>query len=69
MKDGTVKAKQMYEAASQVANDATGNIRTVAAFGAEDKILGLYRRQVGLCLLCEGCKGLGVRISQCISKP
>lgn len=48
MKDGTAKAKQMYEAASQVANDATGNIRTVAAFGAEDKILGLYGRQVGL---------------------
>jgi ATP-binding cassette subfamily B (MDR/TAP) protein 1 len=47
MKDGTGKAKEMYEAASQVANDATGNIRTVAAFGAEDKILGLYRRQVG----------------------
>ncbi|GAQ79040.1 ATP binding cassette subfamily B [Klebsormidium nitens] len=58
MKDGTVKAKQMYEAASQVANDATGNIRTVAAFGAEDKILGLYRRQV------EIPERVGMRSSQ-----
>eukprot|EP01018_Ginkgo_biloba_P030331 Gb_08614 [translate_table: standard] len=35
-------AKAMYEEASQVANDAVGNIRTVASFCAEEKVLALY---------------------------
>ncbi|CAJ1949377.1 unnamed protein product [Sphenostylis stenocarpa] len=36
-------AKMMYEEASQVAKDAVGNIRTVASFCAEDKVMDLYR--------------------------
>ncbi|KAL2571925.1 hypothetical protein AAZV13_17G037100 [Glycine max] len=31
-------AKKLYEEASQVANDAVGNIRTIAAFCAEEKV-------------------------------
>lgn len=38
----------MYERASQVANDAVGNIRTVASFCAQEKIVEIYMRK------CEG---------------
>ncbi|CAL0311170.1 unnamed protein product [Lupinus luteus] len=48
-------AKMMYEEASQVANDAVGSIRTVASFGAEQKIMELYREK------CEGPKKTGIR--------
>lgn len=35
----------MYEKASQVASDAVGNIRTVASFTAEGKIMELYKEK------------------------
>ncbi|CAJ1940686.1 unnamed protein product [Sphenostylis stenocarpa] len=38
-------AKKLYEEASQVANDAVGNIRTVAAFCAEEKVMKLYQKK------------------------
>eukprot|EP00261_Vitis_vinifera_P007089 XP_002275169.4 PREDICTED: ABC transporter B family member 11-like [Vitis vinifera] len=41
-------AKKRYEEASQVANEAVGNIRTVASFCAEEKVMQLYQKK------CEG---------------
>ncbi|GLT50574.1 hypothetical protein SLA2020_240520 [Shorea laevis] len=41
-------AKLTYEEASQVANDATGSIRTIASFCAEEKVMNLYKMK------CEG---------------
>ncbi|PIN25673.1 Multidrug/pheromone exporter, ABC superfamily [Handroanthus impetiginosus] len=38
----TSDTKTMYEEASQVANNAIGSIRTVASFGAEDKVMRMY---------------------------
>ncbi|KAK7382620.1 hypothetical protein VNO80_01564 [Phaseolus coccineus] len=38
-------AKMMYEEASQVAKDAVENIRTVASFCAEDKVMELYMKK------------------------
>ncbi|XP_022639723.1 ABC transporter B family member 11 [Vigna radiata var. radiata] len=38
-------AKKLYEEASQVANDAVGNIRTVASFCAEEKMMKLYQKK------------------------
>ncbi|GBG63853.1 hypothetical protein CBR_g39637 [Chara braunii] len=35
-------AKVMFEQASRIASNAVGNIRTVAAFGSEQKVLKLY---------------------------
>nr|CAD1828627.1 unnamed protein product [Ananas comosus var. bracteatus] len=48
-------AKMMYEEASQVANDAVGNIRTVASFSAEEKVMELYKKK------CEGPMRTGIR--------
>ncbi|KAK7244404.1 hypothetical protein RIF29_39225 [Crotalaria pallida] len=48
-------AKVKYEEASQVANDAIGSIRTVAAFCAESKVMGMYRKK------CEAPEKQGVR--------
>ncbi|XP_077229781.1 ABC transporter B family member 9-like [Tasmannia lanceolata] len=48
-------AKVMYEEASQVANDAVGSIRTVAAFCAEQKVMDLYKKK------CDGPMKHGVR--------
>ncbi|XP_035548260.1 ABC transporter B family member 11-like isoform X2 [Juglans regia] len=48
-------AKKMYEEASQVANDAVGNIRTVSSFCAEEKVMELY------CRKCEGPIKIGIR--------
>jgi ATP-binding cassette, subfamily B (MDR/TAP), member 1 len=45
----------MYEQASTIASDAIGNIRTVASFCAEDKIVENYRKK------CEGPVKEGVR--------
>ncbi|XP_052724741.1 ABC transporter B family member 4 isoform X3 [Vigna angularis] len=45
MKGFSKDAKMMYEEASQVAKDAVGNIRTVASFCAEDKVMELYRKK------------------------
>ncbi|KAK7282237.1 hypothetical protein RIF29_10865 [Crotalaria pallida] len=49
-------AKVKYEEASQVANDAVGSIRTVAAFCAESKVMDMYRKK------CEGPEKQGVRL-------
>ncbi|RDX94816.1 ABC transporter B family member 4, partial [Mucuna pruriens] len=48
-------AKKLYEEASQVANDAVGNIRTVAAFCAEEKVMELYQKK------CVGPINTGIR--------
>ncbi|KAL6626331.1 hypothetical protein ACP70R_030057 [Stipagrostis hirtigluma subsp. patula] len=48
-------AKMMYEEASQVANDAVSNIRTVASFSAEEKVMDLYKKK------CEGPLRTGIR--------
>ncbi|XP_077219448.1 ABC transporter B family member 21-like isoform X2 [Tasmannia lanceolata] len=48
-------AKMLYEEASQVANDAVGNIRTVASFCAEEKVMELYKKK------CEGPLKTGIR--------
>ncbi|KAK6162933.1 hypothetical protein DH2020_002774 [Rehmannia glutinosa] len=40
--------KLMFEEASQVANDAVGNIRTVASFCAQERIVETYKKK------CEG---------------
>nr|BAS29581.1 B-type ABC transporter [Thalictrum minus] len=55
MKGFTADAKAMYEEASQVANDAVGSIRTVASFGAEEKVMELYQKK------CEGPTRTGIR--------
>lgn len=46
----------MYEEASQVANDAVSGIRTVASFGAEDKVMKIYEQK------CEAPLKQGVRL-------
>ncbi|KAK2412274.1 ABC transporter B family member [Trifolium repens] len=38
-------AKKLFEEASQVAKDAVGNIRTVSAFCAEEKVMELYQKK------------------------
>ncbi|KAI3930348.1 hypothetical protein MKW92_019168 [Papaver armeniacum] len=48
-------AKVMYEEASQVASDAVGNIRTVASFCAEGKVINLYQNK------CNGLKKTGIK--------
>ncbi|KAF9603644.1 hypothetical protein IFM89_037188 [Coptis chinensis] len=48
--------KVMYEEASQVANDAVTNIRTVASFNAEQKVMDLYQGK------CEEPMKHGVRL-------
>ncbi|KAH7672463.1 Xenobiotic-transporting ATPase protein [Dioscorea alata] len=48
-------AKVKYEEASQVANDAVGNIRTVASFCAETRVIKAYQKK------CEGPLRNGVR--------
>ncbi|KAK6162938.1 hypothetical protein DH2020_002779 [Rehmannia glutinosa] len=39
------KCKLMYEEASQVANDAVGNIRTVTSFCAQERIIKMYKKK------------------------
>ncbi|XP_055959663.1 ABC transporter B family member 21-like isoform X2 [Mercurialis annua] len=46
----------IYEEASQVANDAVRSIRTIASFCAEEKVIQLYGEK------CEGPKRTGLRI-------
>ncbi|KAJ6430826.1 hypothetical protein OIU84_018352 [Salix udensis] len=55
MKGFSADAKKMYEEASQVANGAVRNIRTVASFCSEEKVIGLYQRA------CEGPLKTGIR--------
>ncbi|PIA37911.1 hypothetical protein AQUCO_02900042v1 [Aquilegia coerulea] len=49
-------AKMMYEEATQVANDAVRNIRTVASFCAEEKVMSLYRNR------CKAPKEAGIKL-------
>ncbi|XP_065863986.1 ABC transporter B family member 4-like isoform X2 [Euphorbia lathyris] len=46
---------KMYEEASQVASDAVSNIRTVASFCAEEKVVELYQKK------CRGPMKKGIR--------
>ncbi|TQD70680.1 hypothetical protein C1H46_043775, partial [Malus baccata] len=55
MKGFSADGKKMYEEASQVANDAVGNIRTIASFCAEEKVIELYQKK------CEGPIKKGIR--------
>ncbi|XP_052727739.1 ABC transporter B family member 21 [Vigna angularis] len=55
MQGFSADAKKLYEEASQVANDAVGNIRTVAAFCAEEKVMKLYHKK------CAGPIQTGIR--------
>ncbi|KAK0603612.1 hypothetical protein LWI29_006809 [Acer saccharum] len=55
LKGFSADAKLMYEEASQVATDAVGNMRTVASFCAEKKMMDLYHNK------CEGPMKQGVR--------
>ncbi|KAL8062072.1 hypothetical protein ABFX02_02G122900 [Erythranthe guttata] len=48
-------AKLMYEEASQVVNDAVGNIRTVASFCAQERVLEMYTKK------CEGPATNGIK--------
>ncbi|KAH7681724.1 Xenobiotic-transporting ATPase protein [Dioscorea alata] len=45
LKGFSVDAKVKYEEASQVANDAVGNIRTVASFCAEKRMMEAYQKK------------------------
>ncbi|XP_048141171.1 ABC transporter B family member 9-like isoform X4 [Rhodamnia argentea] len=56
LKGFSADAKEKYEEASQVANDAVGSIRTVASFCAEKKVMDLYEEK------CQGPKEQGVRL-------
>ncbi|XP_076953143.1 ABC transporter B family member 11-like isoform X1 [Bidens hawaiensis] len=47
--------KRQYEEASEVASDAVGSIRTIASFGAEDKVMKLYEKK------CEGPQKAGIK--------
>ncbi|KAK6144064.1 hypothetical protein DH2020_020884 [Rehmannia glutinosa] len=47
-------SKKLYEDATQVASDAIGNIRTVASFSAEEKVMKLHQEK------CEGPVRLGI---------
>ncbi|XP_026402840.1 ABC transporter B family member 11-like [Papaver somniferum] len=55
MKGFGANAKMMYEEASQVATDAVGNIKTVASFCAEEKVMKLYQNK------CIGLRKTGKR--------
>ncbi|GJM91048.1 hypothetical protein PR202_ga07383 [Eleusine coracana subsp. coracana] len=55
MRGFSANAKEMYEQASTIASDAIGNIRTVASFCAEEKVVENYRKK------CEGPVKEGVR--------
>ncbi|GAB2280616.1 ABC transporter B member 11 [Dionaea muscipula] len=55
MKGFSADAKKKYEEASQVANDAVGNIRTVASFCAEEKVMHMYEEK------CEGPLHTGIK--------
>ncbi|XP_026394658.1 ABC transporter B family member 11-like [Papaver somniferum] len=55
MKGFGANAKMMYEEASQIATDAVGNIRTVASFCAEEKVMKLYQNK------CIGLRKTGIR--------
>ncbi|GFQ01230.1 ABC transporter b family member 4 [Phtheirospermum japonicum] len=48
-------SKKLYEDATQVASDAIGNIRTVASFSAEAKVIKLHQEK------CDGPVRLGIK--------
>eukprot|EP00475_Leptophrys_vorax_P021218 TRINITY_DN2894_c1_g1_i1.p1 TRINITY_DN2894_c1_g1~~TRINITY_DN2894_c1_g1_i1.p1 ORF type:complete len:1196 (-),score=184.34 TRINITY_DN2894_c1_g1_i1:1134-4307(-) len=62
--------KAAHESASNIAGEAVGNIRTVAALALEDKVMGLFRRQLDAPLKRSFRRGqvtgLGFGLSQCI---
>ncbi|XP_070044100.1 ABC transporter B family member 21-like isoform X2 [Nicotiana tomentosiformis] len=60
-------AKKLYEQASQVANDAVGNIRTVASFCVEEKVVELYKKESESPIMTGTGKGLISGISYAIA--
>lgn len=44
----SANSQKLYEDATQVASDAVGNIRTVASFCAEEKVMQLHRQKCAL---------------------
>ncbi|KAL5700418.1 ABC-type xenobiotic transporter [Ranunculus cassubicifolius] len=56
MQGFSADAKVMYGEASKVANDAVRNIRTVASFSAEEKVMDLYRKR------CKTPKEAGIKL-------
>ncbi|CAA0813219.1 ABC transporter B family member 11 [Striga hermonthica] len=48
-------SKKLYEDATQVGSDAIGNIRTVASFSAEEKVMQLHQQK------CEGPVKVGIK--------
>ncbi|KAI9197946.1 hypothetical protein LWI28_007192 [Acer negundo] len=55
----SAETKEMYEEASQVANEAIGGMRTVASFCAEKKVMDLYSNETSSCYLSSYCHGSG----------
>ncbi|KAG8073362.1 hypothetical protein GUJ93_ZPchr0006g45418 [Zizania palustris] len=52
-------AKDMYEQASTIASDAIGNIRTVASFCVEEKIIESYRNKCEARFVHSGTADVG----------
>ncbi|XP_056686805.1 ABC transporter B family member 11-like isoform X2 [Spinacia oleracea] len=55
IKGFSADAKNKYEEASQVVNDAVGSVRTVASFCAEEKVMQLYEKK------CEAPVEAGIK--------
>ncbi|KAL3678872.1 hypothetical protein R1sor_021828 [Riccia sorocarpa] len=55
LKGFSKSAKSNYEKATRVANDAVTNIRTVASFGAEEKVVNFHEEQ------CKYSRKIGVK--------
>ncbi|PKU59347.1 ABC transporter B family member 4 [Dendrobium catenatum] len=55
IKGFSADAENMFLGASQVTNDAVGNIRTVVSFSAEEKVVELYKKK------CDDPMRLGIR--------
>ncbi|XP_019265759.1 PREDICTED: ABC transporter B family member 11-like [Nicotiana attenuata] len=60
-------AKKLYVQASQIANDAVGNIRTVASFCAEEKVMELYKKESDGPMKARAGEGLISGISYAIT--
>ncbi|MCD7454235.1 ABC transporter B member 11 [Datura stramonium] len=60
-------SKELYEQASQVASDAVGNIRTVASFCAQEKVMELYKKESDGPIKSRTGKGMITGISYAIT--
>nr|CAB3449617.1 unnamed protein product [Digitaria exilis] len=59
MRGFSADAKKIYEQASTIASDAIGNIRTVASFGIEDRIIENYRKKCEAHFIHNGTADFG----------